>query len=200
MSHTSSSIRSRIMEAAFSAFMQFGYEGASTSEIARLARVSKRDLYAHFPNKQAMLEACVTERAERMRRPLELPVPRTQSALRQTLTDYGTTVLRELSEPEVLATFRLAILNAEAAPAVAQTLDRFGRSETTRALEALLSDVRGLLNDADPQTMARIFFCILMGDLLLRLIMRVAEAPSETEALGRAELATNCLLRLYGAA
>ena len=68
MSESHPSIRERILEAAFSAFMRLGYGGTSTAEIARLARVSKRDLYANFSSKQAKLAACVTERAERMRR------------------------------------------------------------------------------------------------------------------------------------
>src|SRR5258708_6745996 len=73
MSASTLTIRERILEAAFTAFMRFGYGGTSTAQIARLARVSKRDLYANFGSKQAMLASCVTERAERMRRPLELP-------------------------------------------------------------------------------------------------------------------------------
>ena len=56
-------------------FMRLGYGGASTAQIARLARVSKRDLYAVFNSKQAMLCASVMERTERMRHPLNLPAP-----------------------------------------------------------------------------------------------------------------------------
>ena len=55
MSGTTLSMRERILDAAFSAFMRLGYGGASTSEIARLAQVSKRDLYAQFGSKHAML-------------------------------------------------------------------------------------------------------------------------------------------------
>ena len=36
----------RVLSAAFSAFMERGYSGASTAEIARRAKVSKRELYA----------------------------------------------------------------------------------------------------------------------------------------------------------
>jgi AcrR family transcriptional regulator len=196
-----SSIRERILDAAFAAFMRSGYDGASTAEIARLAHVSKRDLYANFPGKQAMLAACVTKRAEQMRAPLNLPVPRDRAVLRETLIQYGATLVRELSRPEVLATYRLAILNAETAPDVAQTLDTFGRAESHSRLTGLLGAVRdaGLLTGAEPETMAEVFEAILLrGAFLVRLLMQVTEPPSEEEAVRRAELAASSLERLYG--
>ncbi len=195
------SARTRIMDAAFTAFMRSGYEGASTAEIARLARVSKRDLYANFPGKQAMLAACIIERAERMRAPLALPVPTTPAALRETLIQYGVTVVRELSRKEVLATFRLAILNAEAAPDVARTLDQHGRAGTIRDLSAVLAAARqaGLVEGADPEEMAEVFQGVLMkGGLQIRMLTRVADAPAEQEARHRAELAAAAIERLYG--
>jgi AcrR family transcriptional regulator len=203
MSETPSSVRDRILEAAFDAFMRFGYSGASTAQIARLARVSKRDLYTHFSSKQAMLAACVTERAQRMRAPLDLPPPTDRAGLRQTLMAFGMTLVREVSRPEVLATYRLAILEADNAPDVAMTLDRQGRESNAAALTALLAAARerGLLEVADPAETAALFISVLMGGgLLVRLLMRVAEVPTEQEARGRAEAAVACLLRTVGGA
>jgi AcrR family transcriptional regulator len=58
-------VRKRILGAALSAFMEGGYAQTSTLEIATRARVSKRELYSLFGNKEAMLVACITERARR---------------------------------------------------------------------------------------------------------------------------------------
>src|ERR1700741_1249045 len=69
------SVRDRVLSAAFSAFMERGYERASTLDIATRAKVSKRELYTMFDDKHAMLAACIAERAERMRRPMTLPPP-----------------------------------------------------------------------------------------------------------------------------
>src|SRR5229473_1621539 len=55
--------RERILEAAFSAFMESGFAEASTLEIATRARVSKRELYALVGSKQDMLVACIGPRA-----------------------------------------------------------------------------------------------------------------------------------------
>jgi AcrR family transcriptional regulator len=46
--------RSRILDAAFAAFMKNGYASTSTLEIATRARVSKRELYTLVGNKQAL--------------------------------------------------------------------------------------------------------------------------------------------------
>jgi AcrR family transcriptional regulator len=47
-------MRERVLGAAFSAFQEFGYAGASTIEIATRAKVSKRELYRLFGNKRAI--------------------------------------------------------------------------------------------------------------------------------------------------
>ena len=60
-----SPVRARILEAAFSAFMERGFAATSTLEIATRARASKRELYAEFASKQDMLLGCIRQRAER---------------------------------------------------------------------------------------------------------------------------------------
>jgi AcrR family transcriptional regulator len=203
MSDVPVSMRQRILDAAFDAFMRHGYGGTSTAQIARLAQVSKRDLYALFGSKQAMLADCVAARAERMRRPLALPPPDDMAGLRATLIAYGTTLLAELGRPEVMATYRLAILEAESAPDVARTLDRQGREGNARATVALLSAARdrGLLDGCAPEDMADLFLGVLMtGGIVVRMLMRVTMPPTEAEAARRAGLAADALIRAYGSA
>src|SRR3981189_3895077 len=67
--------RRRILDAAFSAFMESGFAATSTLEIATRARVSKRELYALVGSKQEMLAACIGERAKRLAMPADLPEP-----------------------------------------------------------------------------------------------------------------------------
>jgi AcrR family transcriptional regulator len=203
MSQAPPPMRERILEAAFTAFMRHGYGGTSTARIARLAQVSKRDLYAHFGSKQAMLAECVIERSERMRHQLTLPEPTSREGLNETLVAFGTTMLLEISRPEVLATYRLAILEVENAPDVARTLDRHGREENAQAVIDLLAAARGrgLLRGGEPVDMSGLFMGVLMGGgLLVRWLMRVAAPPTETEARQRAEAAARSLFRAYGGA
>lgn len=193
-------IRRRILEAAQTAFLRKGFS-ASTAEIARLARVSKRDLYANFAGKHELLAACIAERAEAMRQPLSLPVPTSKAALRETLIQYGMAVLQGLARPEVLATYRLALTDTDQDSRVAKALDSFGRAHATAGLTALIVAVQqqGLLGNADSQEIADVFLGILTrGGVLMRMLMRVLEPPGAAEIRRRAESAAECLERLYG--
>jgi hypothetical protein len=95
----------------------------------------------------------------------------------------------------------LAILNSETAPDVGLTLDRHGRAEASIALTGLLQAAceRGLLGGAKPEEMAVMFNSLLMGGgILIRMLMRVAHAPTESEARERAEAAAGNIWRLFG--
>jgi AcrR family transcriptional regulator len=192
-------ITERILGAAFRAFMENGYAGTSTLEIATRAKVSKRDLYANFGTKQAILVACIASRATRMRLPPNLPAPRNRDTLATALTTFGSMVLREVSQPAVTAMFRLAIAEARRSSEVAHTLDE-ARSVNRRALAGLLAEAQhaGILGDAEPQAMMEQFFALLWGDLLLTRLMGVAGVPKPAEIDRRARAATDAFLKLHG--
>jgi AcrR family transcriptional regulator len=140
-------VRERILEAAFAAFMKSGYATTSTLEIATRARVSKRELYALVGNKQEMLIACISERARRFDVPADLPVLRDRKTLEQVLTSFGTKLVREVTDPTVIAVFRLAIAEAVQAPEVARALDSMGRQAGRAALRKIMAEAQasGLL-------------------------------------------------------
>jgi AcrR family transcriptional regulator len=131
-------VRQRILEAAFAAFMKGGYAMTSTLEIATQARVSKRELYALVGNKQEMLMARISERAQRFEAPAELPDLRDRETLAQVLVSFGTKLVREVSDPTVIAVFRLAISEVSHAPEVVRTLDSIGREASRAALRKIM--------------------------------------------------------------
>jgi AcrR family transcriptional regulator len=191
----------RILGAAFKAFMETGYAGTSTLEIATRAKVSKRDLYANFGSKQAILIACINSRAARTRLPPNLPAPRSRDMLVSILTTFGATVLREVCQPAVTAMFRLAIAEAEHASEVAQTLND-ARSVNRGALAGVLAEAQeaGILGDADAQQMMEQFFALLWGDLLLTRLMGIATVPKPAEINRRARTAAEAFLKLHARA
>ena len=121
-------VRGRILDAAFAAFMKSGYARSSTLEIATRARVSKRELYALVGNKREMLIACIRERSRRLQVPADMPVPHDRETLAHVLASFGTQLVREVSDPSVIAVFRLAVAEAVHAPEVARALDSVRRS------------------------------------------------------------------------
>ena len=196
------STRARVLKAAFAVFRKRGFSGASTLEIATRAEVSKRDLYALFGSKHAMLAACIKERAARMRQPLELaaPVPHNQAAVRDLLVEIGTSILSSVCHPDVLAVYRLAIAESDHAPQIARTLDRNGHEANHAALADWLAKAQAqrLVGHGDPAAMAAHFLATLWGSLLIQLLLRVREAPSAEEIEARARGATEVTLKLYG--
>jgi AcrR family transcriptional regulator len=191
-------IRGRILHAAFSLFAESGFSTTSMLDIVTRARVSKRDLYALFPNKHAVLAACIQERAGRMRHPLDttVPVPQTRDALAKLLFDFGVSILKTVCHPEVLTVFRLAIAESDRAPEIALMLHQCGREANHKALVALLTKAqeRRLVANDDPAALAARYFALLWGDLLLSLLMRVREAPTEREIQTRARATTETLM------
>jgi AcrR family transcriptional regulator len=196
------SLRERVLRAAFGVFRKHGFSGASTLEIATRAKVSKRDLYALFGSKHAMLTACIKERAARMRQPLELTAPTNSAALAATLVEFGTSILRVVSHPDVLTVHRLAIAESDRAPEIAGTLDRSGREANHAALADWLAkaQAQGLMGAGDPAVMAADFLAILWGGLLIQLLLRVRDEPSAEEIQSRAQASTRALLTLYAPA
>jgi len=188
----------RILTAALKAFMHKGYSATSTLEIATRAKVSKRDLYANFGNKQAMLLACIQSRATRMRLPHEVQAPRSRATLAATLTALGITVLREVSHPQVIAMYRLAIAEAKRSPEIAETLNA-SRSANRTALADLLAEAQKarILRSGGPQKMMEQFFSLLWGDLLLSLLFDVTRVLSAEELGRRARGATEAFMALY---
>ena len=191
-------VRKRILGAALSAFMEGGFAQTSTLEIATRARVSKRELYALFGNKEAMLVACITERARRLKAPADLPELRDRETLSKVLTAFGTNLLTETTDPVVVAVFRLAISESVHAPKVAQALDSMARKPTRDSLRAIMANARsaGLLV-GDPDAMTEKFLGLLSGDLMTGLLLQTAKRPTAGEIAGRASEATTAFLRLY---
>ncbi len=191
-------VRDRILEAAFAAFMKNGYATTSTLEIATRARVSKRELYAVVGNKQEMLIACISERAKRLDVPSDLPVLRDREALEQVLVSFGTKLVREISDPAVITVFRLAIAEAVHAPEVALALDSKGRETSRAALRKIMSEARacGLLSGR-PAELAEQFAGLLWRDLMVSLLLGVAERPNPREIDGRARDATTAFMQLH---
>jgi len=191
-------VRERILDAAFAAFMKSGYATTSTLEIATRARVSKRELYALVGNKQEMLIACISERAKRLVVPADLPVLRDRETLEQVLASFGTKLVREISDPAVIAVFRLAIAEAVQAPEVSRALDSTGRDASRAALREIMvrAQASGLITGR-PAELAEQFAGLLWGTLMVSLLLGVAERPTPREIARRARDAAAAFLQLH---
>ena len=189
-------VRSRILDAAFAAFMKSGYAATSTLEIATGARVSKRELYKLVGNKRGMLIACIRARATRLQVPDNLPVPHDRETLARVLASFATRLLSEITDPTVTAVFRLAIAEAVRAPEVAQALDSIGRETSRSALRQIMAQgqAAGLLKGG-PAELAEQFGGLLWGNLMISLLLGVAKRPNSREVAARVRDATAAFLQ-----
>jgi len=200
MSSGSDDKRSRILAAAMDAFTEHGFAAATTLEIATRARVSKRELYALVGNKDQILAACVARRGGRMRLPADFPAPTDTASLRQALRLYGLTLLRELTDPAVLAVFRLAISEWKRSPGVAASINEQGRKPARAALDSLLRSARAakLLRDGDASAMASHYQALLWGDFYLWLLVGSDKPPAPKDMERRAGEVADLFLALHG--
>ncbi len=194
-------IRERVLRAGFEAFRELGFDGASTLEIASRAKVSKRDLYALFADKQSIVVECIKWRTQQMQLPLEMPRPADAGALAATLTRFGAILMTGVCDPGVLTVFRFAIAEAKRMPEIARALDERGRAPSRRLFADLVRKAQedGLLQPAPPAEIATFFFSLLWGDLLLRLLMGLARPPGKAEIEQRAGHAAERVMAAYAA-
>jgi AcrR family transcriptional regulator len=191
----------RILSAAWTVFVEEGYAGASTLRMATRAKVSKRELYAHFGNKLGILRACIATRSRRMQPPEPPPTPGDQAALEATLTAFGIRLLEEITHSTVVEVHRLAVAEADRAPEIGREVDKVRQLVRAGVAEWLLrAQAAGQLQAGDPRDMATEFQSLLMGDLLVRLMQRIAKPPTAKEARRIAARAAAAFVRLHGRA
>jgi AcrR family transcriptional regulator len=91
----------RILDATLEVFSEFSFEDATTGEIARRARMSKRDLYAFFPNKQAMLMGTLIREMQKQDGYFRKTIGETANmqSLRSKLDAIGRVVVEEILSP-----------------------------------------------------------------------------------------------------
>lgn len=186
-SETGTSPRERILHAAFGAFMERGYAGTSTLEIATRAKVSKRELYALFPSKEAMLAEGIRGRTEKMQVAPDLPEARDRKMLGEVLAGFGARLLWEVSDPHVVGVYRLAIGERERAPEIGNILNAAGHEAARKALASLFGKAQRarLLPRGDTIAMAAQFLALLWTDLFVPLLLGVEPRPDEAECRRR---------------
>jgi AcrR family transcriptional regulator len=191
--------RRAILMAAVGVLTEKGYARAGTLEIATRARVSKRELYTEFGSKRGILEALIDSASIEMQMPLTPAEIGDRHALAAVLTAYGVVALTTLTNPYVLAMYRLAIAEAPGNTELGEILDINGRQPNRRALVEIVrrGQAAGFVGPGEPDRLGQEFFGLLMGDLMVWLLLGVSEPPSADDIKARAERATQALLALH---
>ena len=197
--------RQAIIQAAAEVFLQHGYLGATTDEVAARASVSKQTLYKYFADKQHLFAETILDTTVQVVDGLSSAVASTlQDAqdVRQALRDVANGWVRGLLQPEVLRLRRLVIAEADRFPEVGRAwFDRgFDRALVILG-EALrgLAD-RGLLDNlSDPTLAAYQFAGLVMYQPMNQVMFAGTQALPPADKLNRiADSAVDMFLATYG--
>lgn len=176
----------RILEAARSHFYAHGLERASVDAIAADAGVSKMTIYSHFPSKEALFEAVVSQRTEAVVGGFAGAMAMDPMQPQKVLTAIGERFLALTREEEALGKFRTLYGAAGAQPEACRAFHRQGAERLIGDLSAYLrrADAAGSLKVRNPRLAADLFLAMFLGEGHMRglLMLEVPEAR-ENKAL-----------------
>lgn len=168
--------RKEIVSAAAELFLVNGYGRTSMDQVHACIGGSKRTLYNHFPSKEALFEAIITEYMfERVWAAFE-PL-REETDLRAALLKVGTAYLRIMLSSEGLALYRIMVSEAAHFPDLSRKVYENGPTRGTRDLADFFREqqAQGMIEVGDPQVAAGQFLGSIRGDIHLAAVfgMRV---------------------------
>ncbi|WOH49489.1 TetR/AcrR family transcriptional regulator [Bradyrhizobium sp. sBnM-33] len=192
-----SSKRRQILDGARKVFMDLGFDGASMSEIARSAGVSKGTLYVYFADKSRLFEAIVEDEAfEKSKIAYNLDPKRDVEA---TLREFGRTYIGSICRPGGGSSIRTVMAIAERMPEVGRQFYENVLAKTiNRLAEYLQAHVRS--NDLaidDCGLAAALFLQMCQATLFLPFVFQAEPAPSAERIARVVDSATRMFLRTY---
>jgi TetR/AcrR family transcriptional regulator, mexJK operon transcriptional repressor len=187
-----------LLDIATEVFMEHGFEGASTNEIAKRANCSKTTLYCRFPTKQALFIAVLERRMELMFRELESALP-DDAPLEEALMEFGSRVLRIALSDEKIHLQRVVNMEAERFPELAERYFELGPERGQERLSRYLREQikRGRLIDEDPHLMAEHLISLITGGPVTCRILGVRNSSGSKDHRKRLQAAVKVFLRAY---
>jgi TetR/AcrR family transcriptional regulator, mexJK operon transcriptional repressor len=188
----------QILAAAGRLFMAQGYGATSMDGVAREAGVSKATLYAHFAGKQELFAAIIGAACRRHAETLSTP-DLEHHDLRDALRQIGREFLDLLLSPNAVAIYRIVIAEAPRFPELGRIFYASGPNIMLERLGGFIeaAAARRLLTIAEPRRAAEHFVCMLKGDIHLRYLLGLADAPGEHALAAHIDHAVEALLRAY---
>ena len=180
----------RILDRATTAFGEFGYDATSLDDLARALDIRKQSILYHYPSKEILLEACVTQAILDLSESLD-------EAIRKSSRGW------ERIESVVKRVFRLANSRPELL-GLLREVTRLGPPVLTKAIDGinpllkgatdwLLEEMQaGRVRKSDPELLVLSIYSTVMGAATE---VKLFEAIGETSTLRDVALRRKELLR-----
>ena len=165
--HTASSKvdhETRILDAASQVFLENGFESTSTAEIAKVARVSKRELYACFRDKRAILAAVIARLQNEIQSRANLSWS-SNGEIRKVLTRAGIEILDFVNSEKFGKLYRIVAAETFHDPVSAERFyllgPRMGLENTAAFIKRQMA--AGILRKSDPLRAADDFLDLIVS-------------------------------------
>ena len=188
-------ISQRIVAAAAEQFIQDGYEGASTAAIAKLAKTSKREIYARFENKEGLFKqvmAYICGLAPESNEP-ESPAP---DSLEHILLQTAQAVLTRFLLEETRGVLVCAIGASPKFPSIPDLFWREGPGQAAEQL-ALLFKNEPSLTVKNPKQVARQYLLDCCGPFVLGILFDPKAKPTAKQTAAHLNAVTANLIAEY---
>jgi AcrR family transcriptional regulator len=171
--------RDRIIRSAADIFLKRGFEQTSTAEIARRAKISKRELYLFFPNKRALLSAAITELQSDMQSRMNLRWS-SEGELTDVLRRAATTILDFILSDRFGKLFRIVAAESRHDRAMAEHFLEVGPVRGGKATARFFKGqmANGKLRKANPFTAADDFLDLVVSSRMLTAVAVGCANPS----------------------
>ena len=190
--------RQAILDAAYRLFRTNGFEKTTMSDISTEVGGSKATVYNYFPSKEELFVECMSDVMDRYLENVFAGLHQPRAELPATLLRLSKTALRLVCTPEMLASKRLLIAEAERsgigrlfhqkAMFYLKELSEF----LSRAMEA------GQLRASDPMLAAHQLRALIEADIMDRCLLGAERCPPSAAAISRAaENAVSTFLLAY---
>ncbi len=186
--------RMRILGVTAAVFLEKGFQGANTNEIARRARTSKQTLYALFPTKADLFIGVMSAHTEKLFARHAYYIASEEPA-RMALNEIGQTVLGLFTNLEFQALYRIVVAEAQNFPHLAHQL----RRECSERGYALLAEYLRSRRIGRPnyRTAADRFVSLVLGDFLLNGMLNPDLVWSRRVVLARVRRAVDDFFLIY---
>lgn len=194
--------RAAIVAAARALFLEHGLPPVSMDAIARAAGVSKRTIYSHFADKEALFHAVIAAEAGDFRPDRPLPPPADLGEVRARLVEYGVGLTGLLTRPGILDLGRLIMSESRRHPELVKQFYAWGPEASLRHLTAVLAEANalGLLSAEPAEVAADQLASMWQGRAHFRQQLGLGPPPSPDDLRLAVTRAVDVILRAYAPA
>ena len=189
---------SELLGVAAEVFIERGFEGASTNEIARRANCSKTTLYTRYPSKEKLFLAVLEQRMELILSDFATTL-QPELPMEQTLKDYGFRLMQLALSENQLGMIRVISMEASRFPDLGRRFYELGPGRGVAILVNYMEEQikRERLVKENPQMMAEHLISLITGGYVRWTMVGLPDNLSLNEKRQRISAVVEMFLRAY---